>query len=65
MNNDVYTRGSTSQAAANTSPKAKTSQKQRDNSPAPGQNQPARDEVSLEPCLRVLRRVLTQPGKKV
>ena len=64
MSKDEYTPGGTPQAPANTSPNVKTSQEMYDNSTAHGRNQTGPNEVTLEPCLRLLRRVLTRPDKK-
>ena len=64
MSHDVYTQGNTPQAPATTLPNVKASQGKHGESTAHGHNQTSRGEVSLEPCLRLLRRVLTRPDKR-
>ena len=65
MKHDVYNRGSTPQAPANTSPNVEASQGKHGNSTVHNQNQTGRGEVTLEPCLRLLRRVLARPDDRL
>ena len=64
MRHDVDTLGSAARRAANTAPNVEASQEKHGNSTTHDQNPTGRGEVSLEPCLRLLRRVLTRPDKK-
>ena len=64
MRRDVYNRGSTARIAANTSPNVEASQGKHGDSTVHNQIQTGPDDVTLEPCLRLLRRVLTRPDKK-
>ena len=63
MGHDVYSRGCAEEATDNTSPNVKTPREKHTELDADRQNQTGRGDVTLEPCLRLLRRVLTRPGK--
>ena len=61
MGHDIYSRGKGTQEPDNTSPNLKASEEKHTDSNADCRNQTERSEVSMEPCLRLLQRVLTRP----
>ncbi len=63
MGHDVYDRGCVEHAADNTSPNVKTPREKHTEPDADRLNQTGRGDVTLEPCLRLLKRVLTTPRK--
>ena len=65
MRHDVDIRGSAAQRAGNTPPNVEASQGKQGDSTTHKQDQTGRNEVTLEPCLRLLRRVLTRPHEKL
>jgi hypothetical protein len=64
MRHGVDTRSNAEWREANTSPNVEASQENRGDSTTRKQDQTGRNEVTLEPCLRLLQKVLTRPGNK-
>ncbi len=63
MGHDAYDRGCGANGEDNTSPNVKTPREKHTESGEDSPNRTGRGDVTLEPCLRLLKRVLTRPGE--